>query len=351
MTGTMYLRFFKVNVSVESANSDFLEFLAGYFSTQVGEGNKPDCQIRIIFKNVSKTEYDELLMESERNYAIRLSRSIFCENTVVFLTDLQQFPGLLLKFKIEKDWLEVSGYYCSPERILSKLLKNKNQKLKLYLYLKYYLILFPLIWYYEHFLNKYLLHASALLYKDQSILFSGLGGVGKSTLVISLLNNPGFQFISDNLILYGDDEVIGIREAIALDEKSLKLSSNTESLLSSLNLDMSHSRKYYHVKNTVTSGGRAKKIFFLKFNKITRVLEIKKTQAREKIELINSIAKEVIAYRSMASSLNLSLGIKYSTIREASIDKLIQNAAFYELDIKPGENLTKIHSMLQDIPL
>ena len=215
--------------------------------------------------------------------------------------------------------------------------------------LKYYLILFPVIWYYEHFYNKYLLHASVLLYKRETILFSGLGGVGKSTFVISLLENSEFQFISDNLVVYGDNELIAVNEAIALDENSLFLCKNSLRHLNPLNLHMSHGRKYFRVNNPITSAGNVEKIFFIKFSDATIINKLDISQAKEKIDLINSIAKEIVEYRSMASALNLALGYEFSLVRNSSVESLIENTDCYELNIRPGDDLKTAHLMLSKI--
>ena len=349
----IHLQYYKINIRIESSISDFIEFIAHYFSEQVSYKIDDESAVIVRFKKVNKEGYDNFILNfKKKDNVSQLSRSIFCNDSSVLLTDLSHFPGLLLVFSIHKDKLEISGYYYNQESIkktLSRLFYNKNKNLELFLYLKYYLILFPVIWYYEYVLGKYLFHTSAVLYKGSPILFSGLGGVGKSTLVISLLENPDFQFISDNLVVYGNDELIAINEAIALDETSLLLCKNVRNHLYALNMPMSHGREYFRIKDSIVSSGRVNKIFFIKFSGITEITKLDQEQAKEKCELINSIAKEIVEYRSIASALNLSLGNQFSSVRKSSLKNLIENTECFELNIKPGDELKKAYILLLDI--
>ena len=152
MKNNINLKFHKINIRIESSISEFVEFITQYFHNQVNHKDNDESDILIKFEKVNKDEYDDLIRSFKKgNDFSQLSRSIFCNNSSVLFTDIEHFPGLLLSFRLEKTNLEIFGYYYQQKTIinyLTQLLSYDNNNLKLYLYLKYYLILFPIIFYY-----------------------------------------------------------------------------------------------------------------------------------------------------------------------------------------------------------
>ena len=79
-------------------------------------------------------------------------------------------------------------------------------------------ILFPLFSLYTLFDGYYLVHGTALRYKKQNIIISGLDGVGKSSLA-NLLSAKADAIYADNFILFNGKSVMPLNLAMRLDPK------------------------------------------------------------------------------------------------------------------------------------
>lgn len=77
-------------------------------------------------------------------------------------------------------------------------------------------ILFPLFSLYTLLDGYYLLHGTALRYKNQNIIISGLDGVGKSSLA-NLLSKKASAMYADNFVLFNSKSVMPLNLAIRLD--------------------------------------------------------------------------------------------------------------------------------------
>ena len=346
MSTSIDLVFHNVRFRIESQITEFVKFLSMYYSGNIIERDDSGYDILVSFELLNKKDYDDIdLRYTHAEKFSQLSRSAYSLMHSVLITDIQYLAGFKMTFTLEEKILKVGGYYCEERKLTGGLINyfyQKSRNIKLFLYLKYYLILYPLIWYNESYKNRYLLHASGLIYKGKTILFPGLGGVGKSTFVISLLSDPEFKFISDNLLLFGDNHIIPVNEAIALDKKSIALCEHAHDKIKPLNMAISHGRQYFHIDQPPVAAGIAQYIFFVKFNYKTEVTKLSAEKAKNNLELINNVAKEVQEYRSIASVLNLVLGFVNIAARMNSASEMIDKAECYELNIRPNENLDKI---------
>jgi hypothetical protein len=61
-----------------------------------------------------------------------------------------------------------------------------------------------------------LLHSSAVVKDGRAIVFCGLNKVGKSTLAVYLCEKHGYNLMTDNFLLVGDDTLYGFPEVIRL---------------------------------------------------------------------------------------------------------------------------------------
>jgi hypothetical protein len=82
--------------------------------------------------------------------------------------------------------------------------------------LTYPCLYYPLLWYLEYFKSIHALHASGLYCANKGVILCGLEGIGKTSLALSLLDEPGAFFISDNLILYDDQRIYPCYELIRI---------------------------------------------------------------------------------------------------------------------------------------
>ena len=96
-----------------------------------------------------------------------------------------------------------------------------------FLLVRHYII-FPLFSLLQKKKNINILHASAVNIDGKGIIFSGLSGVGKSTLSIASVIMDKGLFITDNYLLYDDSKIYPFPEWIRLNQESYKLTSVDE---------------------------------------------------------------------------------------------------------------------------
>lgn len=342
MTQTIYLQFQETGIQISTEVRSFFDFVTNYFSQIVCRKPKePD--IDIYFEIIEPGTFEKKLHTfiDSTNYQ-KLSRQIIKSGHIVALKEVNQFPGLKLIFDFGDNKLKVYGYYEQPSGLKNKLktmIFSEETKLRLNLYLKYFLILFPCIWYNEQYKDRFLLHASAISYLGKTAIFPGLGGVGKSTLTLAFLSYPEVKFISDNLLLSDSKNIYSVFESIALDEQSIQLLGSAKKKLKKLNIHMSHARQYYKVNENYINQAKAGTIFFVKFCNQFRIQKISIEQAINRMISVNSIAKEVSAYSELAATLNLATDNSSDFHKYEMLKEMINQNGCYELCIRPHSDL------------
>lgn len=336
------IKYQDIHLRVNSDQSYLLDFVQRYFEP-ILDTSSVDIQIDVYYEEIKQGAFEKRISEFiPINTYRQLSRTIIVSDNTVILQEIPQFPGLKLVFIKEGESLKVFGFYECENGLTSGLKKRifqKERELKLSMYLKYFLILFPTIWYYEIFRKHFLLHASAITFKHKTALFSGLGGVGKSTFTLALLNQPETTFISDNLLTSDGNKVYSVYESIALDKKSINLISNKGEILKPLNMPMSHGRQYFHFAADTMPRAEASYIFFISFSNKSDIKPISAEVALEKLKTVNTIAKEVAAYNDLAATLNMAYGVINLDLKTNLARKLVAQTQCLDLFLKPNSDL------------
>ncbi len=168
--------------------------------------------------------------------------------------DTLRMKGLQLRFRRENGRFVFDvAYRFHPK-------KEKAENLPEYEYKRYfslmsYLVYYPLIWHLERFRGWTILHASALAFDQLTrpdaslssssaslssssvslssgsvslssaggILIGGLGGVGKTTTCVALMQRPGVALMSENIIFTDGEFIYPCYEPIRLDAGSLAM--------------------------------------------------------------------------------------------------------------------------------
>ena len=349
MTETM-LQFHEQVIQIKTEDATLIHFLESYFKPIV-QRDEQIAHIKVFFEKTDLASFDAIVSSTiDGQEYQKISRQIIQSGSKLIIKEINQFPGLKLIFNFEKEKFQVYGYYVSSSGLINQLkrrLFKKQAGLKLNLYLKYFLVLFPAIWYNENLKDRFLLHASAISVNNKAILFPGLGGVGKSTLTLAFLAYENISFISDNLVLSDGSSVYPVYEAIALDSTSLSLIGEAVKKLEKLNIPMSHDRQFYRVKSDTLNRGYVNAMFFVKFCDQFKISSLNSDQALARLVAINTVAREVAAYNDLSASLNLAADNRIPSNKNSALKKLVDSAESYELCIKPGSDLEEpIHSIL-----
>ncbi|MBU1863263.1 MAG: hypothetical protein KKH94_06355 [Candidatus Omnitrophica bacterium] len=144
-------------------------------------------------------------------------------NTCVLNNRLITMRKVERKIKVCFDIMADDNKFISRGALRAKWMKDflryrvgQKREESVFFMLTYPLLYYPLFWYYERYKATHILHASALRYKNRGIVICGLEGMGKTSLSLSLLNDDGGSFISDNLIFYNSDNVYPCYELVRL---------------------------------------------------------------------------------------------------------------------------------------
>jgi hypothetical protein len=285
----------------------------------------------------------------------KISRNIWLKNSCIYLSDIERFPGLKIKASLKGDKLIIDANYRNKISTIKKIFLmsiNSQQASLFYMGIVYYLIYFPILYYMEHFRGLYLLHAGAVKAQKNGLIFSGLGGVGKSTFIIGCLFMNRTKILSDNLIFYSKNKVYPFPEPVALDSGNNLLKGDIAKILSKKNLVTTHGRDLYMPKHKIQCPKvTPTHLFWLQWGDECNVVPLNKIQLKKKLLIINFLAKELREYYILAGALNLAFSLDIAQNKYYdSLSLLLSNVDCYLLTFKPnidietiiGETLTKV---------
>jgi hypothetical protein len=139
------------------------------------------------------------------------------------------------------------------------------------------------------------------------VILSGLGGVGKSTLGLSLLARPGVRFLSDNLIFHDGERIYACPEPVRLDEASVAGMAEGGMEPERTKLPASaHPKPTYRVAAGRHAAAAAPEaVYFLRFAQRSGVTRIAPREAASMLEAGNDLAREIKDYRPCSALLSI----------------------------------------------
>ena len=328
-----------INLSFRTHNHeliDFIDIFSGIKTDKLSEGRP---QIIVNFGSEKNLEIDKTIN--------RISRNIWLGDSCIYLSDIERFPGLRIKAALKGDKLIIDANYKKKSSAIKRIFSNyrKSQQISLfYMGIVYYLIYFPFLYYMEHFRELYLLHAGAIKNKKNGIIFSGLGGIGKSTFIIGSLFMNSTKILSDNLIFYSKKRIFSFPEPVALNLDNNILKGDIEKILNRNNLVTTHGRSLYMPKPQVQCPKvTPTHLFLLQWGNENNVLPINKKELKSKLLLINLLAKELREYYILAAAFNLAFSIAISQDKyHDSLSSLLSNVDCYLLTFRPNTDLETV---------
>jgi hypothetical protein len=220
--------------------------------------------------------------------------------------DTLRMKGLQLRFRREPDHWRFDAAYCFHPK------KEKLESLPEYEYKKYfslmsYLVYYPIMWYLESLRGWTVLHASALASARGGIMIGGLGGVGKTTTCVALMQRAGHALISENIIFTDGDFIYPCAEPIRLDEGSLAMLGANPSGLRRMKFPESLKDKdMFHVANARALEQVAPSALFLPQFTVQRyVRPLPPSLAAEKMIAMNRLTRELDDFAWYAAALEM----------------------------------------------
>jgi hypothetical protein len=253
---------------------------------------------------------------------------------LVWLDTLRE-KGLQLRFHRAQGTLifEVA-YHFHPRK--GKLENHSEYEYKRYFSLMSYLVYYPLTWYLENFRGWTLLHASALAGAQGGIMIGGLGGVGKTTTCVALMQDAGMELISENIIFTDGEFIYPCCEPIRLDQSSLAmLGEKPPSLASMVFPEGLKDKSLFHLKSGKVLGKVNPTALFLpQFSRRRYLTRLTADIASEKVVAMNRLTRELDDYGWFAAALDMTWpkpGLAENRIR--LLRRLTEQVRCFELGI------------------
>jgi len=218
--------------------------------------------------------------------------------------------------------------------------------------LMYYAAYYPMIWHFERTRGWGLLHASAVERNGKAIVFSGLGGVGKSTLALSLLADPSFRFVSDNLVLHDSERIYALPEPVRLDPSSLMaIAAEGFAPARSEVPPTAHSKPTYWVEpSRVADSALADAVILLRFTPRSLIRPLSASETLAHLVAARDLVKEVEGYRSVAAFLSIAAARDQDDpVDPASLPALVRKGRAYLLGIGEGEPVRTTLARIREI--
>jgi hypothetical protein len=269
------------------------------------------------------------------------------QNELIWLNTLRM-KGLQLRFRRKSGRYLFEVSYCYHPK------KEKLESLPAYEYKKYfslmsYLFYYPLFWYLENFRNWTLIHAAALETAYGGVMIGGLGGVGKTTTSVALLQHAGARLISENIVLTDGEHLYPCYEPIRLNGDSLEMLSDKFNGLRKMRFpDGLKEKSLYHFDVTnAPSGVRAAALFLPIFSPQSHVKRIVPEIAVEKVLAANRLTLEVDDYYWYASALEMTWPrVGQMNLRPKILSMLTQKTQCFELGIDRSQG---VEAVVKDI--
>ena len=317
--------------------NDIVVFFTG-LTTESPEKNQPHIFINLTnSNNVQKKNYN------------KISRNIWIGDYSIFISKIERLPGLSINAQLKNDKLYINAVFEDITiNLLKKILSFKRnyqqQKQFLLIGLIYYLIYFPYLYYLERFNNLSLLHAGAVKYKQNGIILSGLGGIGKSTFAFGTLLLDECKFLSDNLIFYDKKNIYPFPEPIALNPKSLNMLNNIDKILIKKDIASTHGRMFYQINpNFFSDQAIPQYLFWLQWGNENKLISFDKERCVKNLLDINLLANELREYYIFAATLDLAFSKSLPPdLYYKNLSKLLSNVDCYILEFKPNIDITTV---------
>jgi hypothetical protein len=274
-------------------------------------------------------------------------RMLGSKNELIWL-DTLRLKGLQLRFRREaRRFVFDVAYRFHPK-------KEKIENLPEYEYKKFfslmsYLVYYPLIWHLETFRGWTILHASALATARGGIIIGGLGGVGKTTTCVALMQRPGISLISENIIFTDGELIYPCYEPIRLDEGSLAMLGENPHGLSRMAFPEGLKEKWlFHLKKkALPEKVQPVWMFLPQFSSRHYVKPLPSEAVAEKILAMNRLTRELDDYGWYAAALDMHWPkAGQASNRINALHRLAQQVRCYELGI---DRSAGVEAVVEDI--
>jgi hypothetical protein len=294
-----------VTLTLEADHAPLLVYAAEHLNPLVTDPvPNPDLLVRCHWSE-GQWEPEVNPFAVDRHLNIVGNRMLGNTDELVWLDTLRK-KGLQLRFRRKNGAFIFDVAYRLHQKEKAQSLPGYEQKK--YFGLMSELVYHPLIWFLERQRGWVLLHAAAMDSLYGGIVICGLGGVGKSTTCVALIQQVSARLISENLVLTDGDFVYGCYEPVRLDAGSLELLGDSPCGLTSMTFPEGLKPKsiFHLCDGDPPERVQPNTVFLPQFSAERYVRRLDPDLAAEKILALNGLVREVDDYHWYASALNMA---------------------------------------------
>ncbi|MBI3448840.1 MAG: hypothetical protein HY049_08005 [Acidobacteria bacterium] len=345
-----------VRVNVESESGEALAYALAHLGASADSLPAPHLRISLSWAWGAAAKARGSLDGSGRGE--RIGKELFETDGELVWTRVPGFEGLTIRAAREPGGFHVSascGY--APRDPLShvrylRASRRAKKTHRTFFKLMYYAVYYPLIWHFERTRGWGLLHASAVERNGRAIVLSGLGGAGKATLALSLMADPSFRFISDNLILHDEERIYSLPEPVRLDPSSVAAIGAAGFVPSTSDVPpTAHPKPTYRVEaGRVAQDAVADAVILLRSTKRAVIRPLGPEEALAHLVAARDLVREVDGYRSASALFSLAVAAGSDrTIAPARLSALLSRSRAYLLGIGEGEPVSVTLARIREV--
>jgi len=324
------VRLHGVTLTLEAERRELIEYAREHLHGLVAEPvPEPDFLVRCHW---SEGEWDPASnpFPAEQPLSVAGNRMLAGPDELVWL-DTLRMKGLKLRFR------RVGGRFVFDVAFRLRQRKGGNPpgyEYKKYFSLMSYLVYHPLLWYLETYRRWTVLHASVVDSPAGGIVIGGLGGVGKSTTAVALIQRPGLRLLSENLALTDGEFVYPCYEPVRLGQQTLALVGG-EGLTPMTFPDSVKEKAHFHVATAdAVERVPATLLVLPRFAPARYLKPLTPELAAAKVAAMNGLVRELDDYRWHASALDVTWPLEGRRgDAQATLRRLTERAACFELGI------------------
>jgi hypothetical protein len=258
-------------------------------------------------------------------------------------------PGLSLRLERGRSRTVVAASYRQNRAVELVRARYKGVPLEsLHQNLLYYAVFFPVMALAEE-AGAVAVHAACVRRHGRTVLVSGLGGAGKSTLALALLDGDGTAMLSDNLVLLERDRVRGVPELVRRDERSRSLlPPGVEASLTPSRHAAEHGRRFVEPPQLGGEAAAVDLVFQVDLGEHFSATPIGLEDCVRRQLAMDRLALEVEAYRQFVAVLALA-GVADAGDTEARLRETLAQARCYRVTVPAGRPLASVLDTLDGL--
>ena len=333
-TSSLGVRIHDVAINVVCNNAKFIDYAQEHLGGLSGEPAKaPDIRVHCHW-TVGEWEPEKNPFTTNGDLNIIGKRMLGKHDDLIWLNTLRM-KGLKLRFRREDGQYIFDVHYCyHPKK--GKVDHLPDYEYKRYFSLMSYAVYYPLFWYLEHFRDWTVLHASALDTGKGGVVVGGLGGIGKTTTSVGLIQHAKARLISENIIFTDGEKIFPCYEPIRLNEDSIEMLSDDFHGIRKMNFPAGlKDKSLYHINTSnLPASTKPASVFLPTFSPTRYLKEIAPELAAERLIAANQLTRELDDYYWYASALEMNWPQPgQARVRAEVLHKLAGNSRCFELGI------------------